>query len=287
MSGAVTDEATRMSGAVTDEATRMSTAVTTGADDSILSAFGLDISIGGKSVCRALDLSVRPGEFWGVLGTNGVGKTTLLLSLIGLREPQAGVIRLLGRDMRELGRREIARKVGIMFQDAENGLPATVMQTALEGRHPHLDRFKWESVEDERLARAALEEMGIESLAARSTQTLSGGERRLLSAATLFTQDPLLMALDEPNSHLDLHQQIRMLDRVRHRVRRQGRAAIAILHDANLALRYCDRVLLLHGEGETESGEAAAMLTGERMSRLYRHRISRIDTAEGAVFIPV
>ena len=255
-------------------------------DDAILSVSGLDVSIGGKTVCRDFALDIRAGEFWGVLGTNGVGKTTLLLSMIGLRTPQAGSVRLLGRELRELRRREVARRIGIMFQDAESGLPTTVMETALEGRHPHLDRFKWESLEDERLAREALEEMGIAPLAARSTQTLSGGERRLLAAATLFTQDPLLMALDEPNSHLDLHQQIRMLDRVQHRVRHGGKAAIAILHDANLALRYCDRVLLLHGGGETESGPAAQMLSAERMTRLYRHRIERIETPSGAVFLP-
>jgi len=252
----------------------------------ILCASGLAVSIGGKSVCSGLDLRIAPGEFWGVLGTNGVGKTTLLLSLLGLRQPDSGEIRVLGADMRALRRREVARKLGIMFQDAEPGLPSTVMEAALEGRHPHLQRFKWESPEDERLAWAALEELGIEGMAARNTRTLSGGERRLLAAATLFTQDPLLMALDEPNSHLDLHQQIKMLDRVRHRVQRQGKAALAILHDANLALRYCDRVLLLYGEGETESGPAAGLLTGERMSRLYRHRIDRIDTPSGAVFIP-
>ena len=254
-------------------------------DTEILSARNLAVSVGGKTVCEGLEVSVRAGEFWGILGTNGVGKTTLLLTLAGLRKPQSGEVLLQGRPLRTLPRREVARKLGLMFQDLEPGLPSTVMETALEGRHPHLDRFKWETLEDERIARAELEEMDLHPLAERIVQTLSGGERRLLAAATLFTQDPLLMGLDEPNSHLDLHQQIKLLDRVQHRVRNQGKAALTILHDANLTLRYCDRVLLLFGDGEVEGGPTAELLTEERISRLYRHPITRVSTGAGAVFV--
>lgn len=254
-------------------------------EQEILSARDLTVSVGGKTVCEGLELSVRAGECWGILGTNGVGKTTLLLTLAGLRKPQSGEVLLQSRPLRALPRREVARKLGLMFQDLEPGLPSTVMETALEGRHPHLDRFKWETLEDERIARAALEEMDLHPLAERIVQTLSGGERRLLAAATLFTQDPLLMGLDEPNSHLDLHQQIKLLDRVQYRVRHQGKAALTILHDANLALRYCDRVLLLFGDGEVEGGPTDELLTEERISRLYRHPITRVATGGGAVFV--
>ena len=253
--------------------------------DEILSVKNLTVTVGGKTVCKGLDLSIRSGECWGILGTNGVGKTTLLLTLAGLRKPQTGDILLQGQPLHALLRREVAKKLGLMFQDLEPGLPSTVMETALEGRHPHLDRFKWETLEDERIAGAALEEMGLQPLAARIVQTLSGGERRLLAAATLFTQDPLLMGLDEPNSHLDLHQQIKLLDRMQYRVRHQGKAALTILHDANLAMRYCDRVLLLFGDGEVEGGPTDTLLTEERMSRLYRHPITRASTKAGPVFV--
>lgn len=258
--------------------------MTTAADE-ILSARDLAVSIGGKTVCKSLSFSIRAGECWGILGTNGVGKTTLLLTLAGLRQPQSGEVLLQGRPLEGIPRREVARKLGLMFQDLEPGLPTTVMETALEGRHPHLDRFKWETTEDERIAREALEEMELHSMAGRIVQTLSGGERRLLAAATLFTQEPLLMGLDEPNSHLDLHQQIKLLDRVQHRVRHQGKAALTILHDANLASRYCDRVLLLFGDGEVEGGPTDELLTAERMSRLYRHPIRRIPIDTGAIFV--
>lgn len=254
-------------------------------DASILSAKGLDVTIGGKTVCTGLDLAIGAGEFWGILGTNGVGKTTLLLTLFGLRATQGGEVFLQERSLRDVPRREVAKRLGLMFQDIEPGLPSTVMETALEGRHPHLDRFKWETRDDERMAFAALTEMGLAGMSGRIVQTLSGGERRLLAAAALFTQQPVLMGLDEPNSHLDLHQQIKLLDRVQHRVRREGRAAIAILHDANLALRYCDRVLLLFGEGEVLGGPADELLTGENLTRLYRHPISRLATDTGPVFV--
>lgn len=252
----------------------------------LLRARALSISIGGKDVCRDLDLEVRAGEAWAILGTNGVGKTTLLHTLAGLRAPAAGEVVLRDTPMQSLRRKEVAREIGLMLQDTEIAFPLTVREAVLEGRHPFLHRFHWESPEDEALAARVLEELGIASLAERALQTLSGGEKRLVAAATLFVQDPAILMLDEPNSHLDLYQQLRVLERVMERVRRHGRAALLILHDVNLAARYCDRVALLYGNGTLVHGPAREVLDEHSIECAFRHPVTRLAGPAGPHFIP-
>ncbi len=253
---------------------------------SLLATRALSISIGGKEVCRDLELEVRAGEAWAILGTNGVGKTTLLHTLAGLRPPRAGEVLLRGAPIRGLRRKHVAREVGLMLQDTEAAFPLTVREAALEGRHPFLHRFHWESAEDAALAERVLEELGISHLAGRELATLSGGEKRLVAAATLFVQDPAVLMLDEPNSHLDLYQQVRVLDRVLGRVRDRGRAALVIVHDVNLAARYCDRVVLLNGNASVAHGPMRDVLDERSIERAFRHPVIRLAGPAGPHFVP-
>jgi iron complex transport system ATP-binding protein len=253
----------------------------------LLATKRLSISIAGKDVCRDLDLEVRPGEAWAILGMNGVGKTTLLHTLAGLRAPASGEVLLGGRPLHSLPRKIVAQHIGLMLQDTEAAFPLSVREAVLEGRHPFLHRFHWESPEDEALAERVLEELGISHLKERALQTLSGGEKRLVAAATLFVQDPRLLMLDEPNSHLDLYQQLRVLDRVLERVRSRGRAALLILHDVNLAARYCDRVVLLNGDAEVVHGPLAEVLDERSIERAFRHRVTRLAGPAGPHFVPL
>jgi iron complex transport system ATP-binding protein len=253
---------------------------------SLLSARRLSISIGGKDVCRDFDLDVRSGEAWAILGMNGVGKTTLLHTLAGLRAPSAGEVLLGGTPLRSLSRKAVAQRIGVMLQDTEVVFPVTVREAVLEGRHPFLHRFRWESPEDEAHAARVLEELGIAPLAARSLQTLSGGEKRLVAAATLLVQDPAILMLDEPNSHLDLYQQLHVLERVIDRVRRRGRAALLILHDVNLATRYCDHALVLNGDASVARGPIDEVLDERTIERAFRHPVTRLAGPAGPHFVP-
>jgi len=248
----------------------------------------LTVEIGGKTVCEKLDVTINPGQRWGLLGINGVGKTTLLHTLAGLRAPAQGNIKLGETLLKELPRLRIAQHIGVLLQDDNDAFPGTVLETVLTGRHPWLGQWQWESEEDRALAMAALSDVGLEGFEQRQVNTLSGGERRRLALATLFTQNPKLFLLDEPTNHLDPHYQIGLLDLLDQRVTdvANGRASLMILHDINLATRFCDHLMLLFGEGETLCGPAGEVLNIENLTRLYGHPVIAVDGPKGTVYLP-
>lgn len=252
----------------------------------LLETAGLTVAVGGVRVCTGLDLAVEPGQCWGILGRNGTGKTTLLHTLAGLRPPAAGRIRLDGIDLHGIERRTVARRLGILLQDYVDAFPSTVLETTLTGRHPHLGPWEWEGPADLAAARTALGRVGLGAFESRPVQTLSGGERRRLAIATLLTQDPALYLLDEPTNHLDLNHQVSVLEELSCTLRRGGRAALMVLHDPNLAARFCDRLLLLHGAGETQAGPAPDLLTAANLERLYHHPMRAIPTPDGTAWLP-
>ena len=252
----------------------------------ILETKALAVSIGGKQVCRDLNLTLRPGERWGMLGLNGVGKTSLLLTLSGIRAQDAGEVWLDGANLANTPRRQVAQRVGMMFQDSDEAFPSSVMEAALIGRHPHLQAWAWESAQDETIARDALAAVSLAGFETRSSATLSGGERRRLALATLLVQDPQLFLLDEPVNHLDVQHQIAALDLLTRLTREQGKTLLMVLHDVNLAARYCDFLLLLFGEGETLQGPARELLTEVNLQRLYNHPLRRVQTDVGDFFYP-
>ncbi len=252
----------------------------------LLEISGLDVHIGSADVCQRLELQVNAGERWAILGRNGAGKTTLLHTLAGLRRPDSGTLRLDGAALDALPRRRIAQQVGVLLQDHLDAFPASVMETVLIGRHPYLGALQWEGPDDYARARAALHAVGLDGLEDRNVATLSGGERRRLGIATLLTQDPALWLLDEPTNHLDVHQQIRILDLLQARSQAQHKTLLLVMHDLNLALRYCDRFLLLFGEGKTAQGSAEEVLTRATLERLYGHPMHTLDGPRGPVWLP-
>jgi len=253
----------------------------------LLSARGLSVSIAGIAVCEALDVDIGAGTRWAVLGRNGSGKTTLLRTLAGLHAPGAGEILLDGVALAEWPRRALARRSGMLFQEQDALFTGTVLETVLIGRHPYIEGWRGEDAEDIGIARSALAEVGLAGMEGRGLGTLSGGERQRLAMAMLLCQDPALYLLDEPTNHLDPHQQIALMDILcRRPAGGAARTAVMVLHDVNLAVRYCDHALLLFGEGDVAVGETARVINPDSLARLYGHRMFAVRSPRGEFFHP-
>jgi iron complex transport system ATP-binding protein len=252
----------------------------------LLETRGLAIAIGGKCVCAGLDLALRPGECLAVLGRNGAGKSTLLSVLAGLRPPEQGEVLLAGSTYAALGPREAAQKRGWLAQNRDDAFASTVLETALTGRHPHLGRWEWESGADEGIVREALAAVGLAGFEARQVHTLSGGERQRLAIATLRAQQAPLCLADEPLTHLDLNHQIAVLDLFAAQAREKRVGWIMVLHDPGLAARYCDRALLLFGDGSHLLGASEEVIDAATLGRLYAHPLTEIRADGRRWFIP-
>ena len=233
-----------------------------------LSCEKLTVAVNGQTLVRDLDLQTGDGMFICILGPNGVGKTLTLHSLAGIRAARSGIVRLAENDIAHLDRRTIARRLGLLLQTHEDAFPMTVHETAMMGRHPHLDFWQWESSQEDDLVNAALAAVDLGDMGERLTSTLSGGERRRLAIATLLVQEPDVLLLDEPMNHLDPLHKLQVLE-IFTALARQGKTVIASLHDPSLATRYADQVLLLFGDGTWAFGPTAEMLTGAQLERLY------------------
>ncbi|MEJ1966448.1 MAG: ABC transporter ATP-binding protein [Gammaproteobacteria bacterium] len=233
-----------------------------------LAAKSVGVSAGSRQLVTELSIEFGAGEFTAILGRNGSGKTLTLHTLAGLRRAQQGQVRIDGTPLDSMKRRAIARRVGLLMQDVEESFVTTALEAVLIGRHPHLASWQWESAEDERIARDALARVSMLELADRTTDGLSGGERRRVAIASLLSQEPQVFLLDEPTNHLDPHHQVAVLDLFRQQAD-AGRTVIATLHDPTLAARFADRVILLFGDGRWTSGVTREALTAESLSQLY------------------
>ncbi|MDY0014165.1 MAG: ABC transporter ATP-binding protein [Rhodocyclaceae bacterium] len=251
----------------------------------LLEAEGLALRMGVRWLCCEFSLQLLPGQCLALLGPNGAGKTTLLHTLAGLRAPSRGAVRMAGKPLGEWDNVALARFRGLLPQQQPDHFAASVLETALVGRHPHLSRWGWEGPEDGALARAALGAVGMAELAGREVLSLSGGERQRVAIAAVLTQAPRLFLLDEPTNHLDLHHQIKVLELFR-RLADEGHGVVMVLHDINLAARYADQVILLDGQGGVRAGDREAILQPEPLSRAFGHPLRRFEIDGRPTFIP-
>lgn len=244
----------------------------------------LSVDVAKRTLVHNLSMTIAAGELIAVLGQNGCGKSLTMHTLAGVREPGSGIVEIYGRDIGAAKRHELARHVALLPQHVDDIFPATVLETALIGRHPHIGRFGWESQSDVDTAKAALAAVDLEELTSRDVLTLSGGERRRLAIAQILTQAPDLYLLDEPTNHLDPQHQLDALRLFRRRAD-AGSTVIASLHDVNLAVRFADRCLLLHGDGRWDLGRTAEILNSERLSELYATTMEAVNWRTHQLFI--
>ena len=229
---------------------------------------GLSVELGGRLILEHIDFDVAPGEVVGLVGRNGVGKTTLLRLAAGALIPMSGSMLLGEESLASLSRRARAQRLALVPQDLHVPFPFRVGELVLMGRAPHQPLVGLESEVDVALALAALERLGIADLADREIGTLSGGERQLVLFARALVQDPDILLLDEPTAFLDLRHRVEVLREIR-AFAQSGRAALIVSHDLSLAARSCDRIVLLRPGGMAAVGPPAEILTSENLRSAF------------------
>ncbi|QRM54417.1 ABC transporter ATP-binding protein [Sinorhizobium sp. BG8] len=230
-----------------------------------LSAREVSWSAGGVSILEGVSLDIVPGEFLGIVGPNGSGKTSLMSLLAGIRRPRSGTVLLDGQPMQDLGRREVARCLALVEQQAETGERITARQAVELGRTPHLGALSPWSIKDDGIVDEAIRNVDMAQFAGRMWHTLSGGERQRLHIARALAQQPKILLLDEPTNHLDIGHQIGLL----HLVRQQGLTVVAALHDLNHAAMFCDRIAVMNGGRIAALGRPRAVLNAERIHTVF------------------
>ena len=253
---------------------------------SLLEAQHVTFGYGEKPLLYDVSLHVQKGEMIGLLGPNGSGKTTLLRLLSGLFRPQQGRVLLEGRDLQRWGRRGTAQRIAVVPQELHIPFAFTVEQMVSLGRTPFVKPFWGErTVQDGVIVEDALQAAGIAPFADRIFNELSGGERQRVLIAMALAQEPLLLLLDEPTSHLDIKYQIETLELVQRLNKERGVTVIAAMHDLNLASRYFARLLLFQ-RGIVADAGPAEVLESALLSRVYGVDV-RVGILRGAKHLSV
>jgi iron complex transport system ATP-binding protein len=228
----------------------------------------------GVPVLHQVQLEVQSGDSMALIGPNGAGKTTLLRAAGGLLEPDAGTVRVDGRDLADMTRREIARRMSYLSQATPQVFDFSALELVLMGFHARTGRFSLPSDSQRDRALGAMRQLEIEHLAERPASVLSGGElQRVLMARTLVAEADVWL-LDEPTSHLDVRHQLAMLRQVRRHVA-DGGTVLAVLHDLGLVHRFFDRVAVLKGGELVAQGPVDETLNTDLLSRVFEVELVR------------
>lgn len=230
---------------------------------------GLTMGYGERQVLRDVDLDVVPGELVGLVGPNGAGKSSLLRCIAGLHHARAGQVKLDGQELPKLGARAIAQRLAVVPQTCVPALPVSVAHFVGLGRYAHERFFGEPTQHDEEVVERCLAELALQPFADRAIDALSGGEFRRVLIAQALTQEPSLLLLDEPVQQLDLLHQLEVMEFARAFTRRPGKAGLVVLHELNLAARFCDRVVLLHGGKVLAHGTPEDVFTTAHLRQAY------------------
>ncbi|WP_231947704.1 ABC transporter ATP-binding protein [Jiangella sp. DSM 45060] len=250
-----------------------------------LAARGVDLAYGRDVVVRAATIELRRGLVTALIGPNGSGKSTLLRALARLHLPTTGAISFDdGTDVLSLDPRELARRVTLLAQSRSTPGGLSVRELVEYGRHPHRARWSGRDPGAEQAIARAMALTGIEALADRPVQALSGGQAQRVWLASCLAQDTGLLLLDEPTTFLDLRYQIEILDVVRELADDHGIGVGLVLHDLDQAAAIADRVLLLEGGTVTADGAPHEVLTPGNLSRAYGIRVDvDVDPVDGRI----
>ena len=252
----------------------------------ILEAQSISMTIGGATLVDGIDLRIEAGEMVAIVGPNGAGKSTLLRMLSGDLRPTRGQIRLKQREIHAYPPRQLAHHRAMLSQHVNVTFPFTVEEIV------HMGAGDAGRAAAQRLVDAALTEVDLASFAHRQLPTLSGGEQQRAHFARVLVQlacgeaqhGPGLLLLDEPTSSLDMRHQIDLVETAKRRAQ-NGTAVIAVLHDLNLAMRFADRIVLLHRGRLAVDGGRADAITAETIRRIFEVDVTIDYTDQGVPFL--
>ena len=237
----------------------------------------LTLGYGKKIIARDLTVAIPDGHFTAIIGPNGCGKSTLLRTLSRLMTPVEGSVFLDGEQIQRFPSKEVARRIGLLAQNATTPGDITVLELVSRGRYPHQPLFTRWRKEDEEAVNRAMRATGITDLALQSVDTLSGGQRQRAWIAMVLAQETAIMLLDEPTTWLDISHQIDLLELLSELNRTQGYTLAAVLHDLNQACRYATHLIALRDGEIVAQGAPKEIVTPELIERIYGMRCMIID----------
>lgn len=226
---------------------------------------GISFSYRSKRVLDGVSFTVEKDDVVSILGPNGVGKTTLIKCISKVLIPAAGAVCMEGVNLHQMSKRSIAKNIGYVAQKSETS-KTTVFDSVLLGRRPHFD---WDITQkDVRLAGRVLHLLGLDELALKYVDEISGGEYQLVQIARVLVQQPRVILLDEPTSSLDLSNQHMIMHLIRNIVKKNHMAAIMVIHDLNLAIRHSDKFVLMK-QGMVYAVGSHEVITPETIKAVY------------------
>lgn len=240
----------------------------------LLTARELSTGYGKRTVLSGLSLTVRRGDFIGVVGPNGCGKTTLIRALTGVIKLWSGSVFWEEESLQNISSATLARTIAVVSQTPERHLDLPVEEVVMLGRIPHFKRFQWwPSRQDKAVSAWSLRVTETDYLRRENFQNLSGGEQQRVMIALALAQKPVLIFLDEPTLHLDINYQFEIFKLLRRLNREYQLTIFAVLHDINLAAAYCDRLIFLKEKRIWKDGAPEELITEENIAELFRARM--------------
>ncbi len=230
---------------------------------------GVSFAYTDTLVLEDIYLTLKPGNFYGIVGPNGCGKTTFLDLLTGCKKPKVGSISYLGKTLSNYSNRQLARQLALVPQEFDTGFGFTVEEIVMMGRHPHIDRFASPGEADWNAVDRAMASINISDLRDRYTNTLSGGQKQRVVVARALAQNTPVLLFDEATSSLDVKYTLQIFNLIRRLVRDEGKTVIAVIHNLNLAAAYCDYLIFMKEGRLQDYGPTSETMTSDTIAKIF------------------
>lgn len=246
----------------------------------------VNLKIGNKDILKNINLRINKKGFYGILGPNGCGKTTLLDTLTGIRNDFKGTVSLFNKNIFTLTKKEIAKVVSLVPQNFDILFPFSIFEIVEMGRYPHKNRFEGLNCHDLEVINKVLKDMNLFEMKEQNVMTLSGGEKQRVLFARALVQETALLFLDESTSNLDLYYTHTLLKMVKEKVLNSDLTVISVFHDFNLASMYCDEIFLMKEGRIKKHGTPESILNPENIFDIFKIKTSVLNYKNGRILIP-